>query len=138
MGRQPIISDTSTWQDLANDIIFNTDGSFDLHLSSTQSEFINWESSTCTDIKYFPAATSDYGYKGTWQLDSATNIIILNYERVYGVIADYFGTISDFTDAEIPKEEEWKIMQLDNESLSLNNCLQCTEDSGYRKLYKAL
>lgn len=135
--RQPVISDTLTWQDLANDITFNTNGSFDLRLLSTQSEFIDEESSTCTDIKYFPASTSDYGYKGTWQLDSTTNIITLYYEQVYG-FTGWAGNRYDFTDAEIPKEEKWKIMQLDNGSLSLNNCLQCTEDSGNRKLYKAL
>lgn len=137
-NRQPLLSDTLTEQNLTNDITFNTDGNFDLHISSTQSTFIDWRNSTCSDIKYFPAAKSDYGYKGTWQLDSVENIITLNYQHVYGVSADYAGMVSDFVDTDIPKEEKWKIIKFDNSSLSLNNCLQCAEDSGYRKLYKSL
>jgi hypothetical protein len=134
--RKPVLTDTIQTQNLTNDLTFNPDNSFNLHLSSAQSKWIDWFNSTCSDIKYYPAAKSDYGYNGTWQIDPINNIITLNYEQAHGVCADIAGTVYDFTDTTLPRVETWKIMEKTESSLSLNNCLTCPADSGYRKMFK--
>ena len=86
---------------------------------------------------YYPYTKSDYGYTGTWQLDSATNIITLIYENQYGVYDDIIGTFPYWRDTSVPRTEKWKIINLNDTELSLNACLTCPVDSGYRQLYKA-
>ena len=137
-NRQPVLTDTVWYRNLTNDISFNTNGNFNLHISAERSKWIDWFNSTCSDIRYLPYLKSDYGFNGTWKLDSTANIITLTYENMYGVYESATGMFPDYGDTTVPKTEKWKIMSINDSTLSLNACLTCTADSGYRKLYKAL
>jgi hypothetical protein len=137
-NRQPVLTDTLWYRNITNDIIFNTNGSFDLHVSAERSKWVDWENSTCSNITYHPYEKSDYGYTGTWQLDSIANIITLTYENQYGVYDYVIGRFPDLGDTTVPRTEKWKIIDLNDAEMSLNACLSCPIDSGYRQLYKAL
>ena len=138
MNRQPVLTDTVWNKNITNDIIFNTNGGFDLHISAERSKWIDWANSTCSNITYYPYAKADYGYTGAWQFDSIANIITLTYENRYGVYDNIIGRFPDFRDTSIPRTEKWKIIELNDSALSLNACLTCPADTGYRQLYKAL
>ncbi|HEX5150640.1 MAG TPA: hypothetical protein VFW07_04295 [Parafilimonas sp.] len=61
----------------------------------------------------------------------------LTYEDRYGVYNNIIGRFPDYGDTSVPRTEKWKIISLNDSALSLNACLTCPMDSGYRQLYKA-
>jgi len=136
-NRQPVLTDTSWNRNIANDIIFNTNGDFNMHISAEHSKWIDENNSTCSNFVYHPYEKSDYGYTGTWQLDSATNIITLTYQNQYGVYDNIIGRFPYFGDTTVPRTEKWKVINMNDAELSLNACLTCPIDSGFRQLYKA-